>query len=75
MNIRIAQIQVGWDITVSKSDFEELRLDINAGAISVEPIGQDHVKLSTLDRAQFDCWCETLDAEGRKFTFEKPKHI
>jgi hypothetical protein len=60
VNIRIAQIQVGWDITVSRLDFEELRLDTNAGVISVLPVGEDHVKLSTFDQAQFDTWCAIL---------------
>jgi hypothetical protein len=72
MNIRIKEVQIGWDVTVSKVDCDALRLATNAGVISVLPAGEGRVKLSTLDKTQFDNWCSTLDKAGRSYTVVKP---
>ncbi|MBC3879482.1 hypothetical protein H8K38_16860 [Undibacterium sp. FT79W] len=72
MNIPIKKIQVGWEITVSSVDCDNLSLTTNAGAISVESAGDGQRRLSTLDKDQFERWCSKLSNAKRPFKFVKP---
>jgi len=72
MNIRIKSIQIGWDVTVSRADFERLRLITNSGSISVNPVSQSKIKLSTLDNNQFLRGCSALTKAGLEFIVETP---
>lgn len=66
-------IQFGWDVVVSRDDFDALNLTTNTiGVAGAEFVSQDRVKLSTQSEDQFNRWCATLTNAKRKFEIVKP---
>jgi len=75
MNTRVALIQVGGSITISRANLEALKLETNAGAFSLTLAGDDNVTLSTQDKAHFERWRAILTAAGCQFRVEEPNRL
>lgn len=70
MNIAVKEKQVGWGgLTTSHKAVKNLNL---VGAISIITVGQDQVKISTLDEDQFNEWCLRLMEAGYQFGCDIP---
>jgi hypothetical protein len=71
-NIVIKAIQVGFDVTASHQVVRAIGLTTNAGAISLIPVGEDQVRISTFDKDQFERWCAKLTEANCPFTTAVP---